>query len=86
MTGPEMEKALEGIPKVLWVNSRMLLMHGPRIRQEPHVIHDAMPDGFHYEPTPEVVTSLINHIKHDAIVLYYGRTKAGEDIEHVDRR
>lgn len=72
------ENAFEGIPKVLWVNSRMLLMHGPRIRQEPHVIHDAMPDGFHYEPTPEAITGIINQMKHGAVFEWYDRVKAAK--------
>jgi hypothetical protein len=69
------DNALEGIPQVLWVNSRMLLMHGPRIRQEPHIVSDAMPDGFHYEPSSEAVTSIVNHMKAGAVREWLSRMK-----------
>lgn len=76
MTGPEMEKAIEGLPKVLWVNSHTAHTYSARCLSEPLIIDDAMPDGFHYEPTPKSITGLINQMKHDAIVRYYERVKA----------
>ena len=76
MKSPSMdENAFEGIPQVLLVNSHMLLMYGPRIRSEPHIVSDAMPDGFHYEPTSAAVTSIVNGIKAEAVREWFNRTK-----------
>ena len=75
MTGPEMEKALEGIPKVLWVNSRTAHKYRDRCLSEPLIIDDAMPDGFHYEPSPEAVTSIVNCLKTEAMQEWFSRQK-----------
>jgi hypothetical protein len=44
------------LPKMKWLNSYTKSVHGC---QGPHVVHDGMPDGVFYAPTPSVIAQII---------------------------
>ena len=48
--------------KVRWLNSKTLSQDG-WIKRGPSVVHDGMPDGIFYKPTPEVVAQVIKSVE-----------------------
>jgi hypothetical protein len=58
----------ENLPRVKWLNSKTA---GP-VSNGPRVIHDGMPDGVYYEPTPEVVAQIIKGVEQAAQRKWFG--------------
>jgi hypothetical protein len=48
--------------KVRWINSKTLSQDAG-IKRGPSVVHDGMPDGIFYKPTPEVVAEMIKSVE-----------------------
>jgi hypothetical protein len=59
---------MRDLPRVRWINSKTatrLDSRGPL--EGPRIVHDGMPDGIFYKPTPEVVAQMIKNAEHMAI-------------------